>query len=587
MQDRYRVPLCPYLAIGNQRVLIHLDAYCVPQSLEWPNPGSPDRLGWRDPFDEWPYWDEVTDDIIRTHMPFFEYPDGAREYLHEAENLDIDYITDTNILEGRYLLPGGAEVSITTFVLPDTDIWARRYRVTGTGRFVLQGEFFSKMVRGFPGAHLGNIDFRGAFIGAPRGMYVITSTLPITQQMGNVEFDIDGEQEWTLYMCIADDLRAAASLCSEISKANFDSVLSEAISADCTWISKAGVPTSTSPFVQENYRRWLLANRLCLSSEGAMLAGPRPFWSFVWPRDASLSAAGFASAGFAKEAQSIVKWLLDNTPDTRIHEARYFADRAPVLLDNRMRQGDNPGYIAWSTSFVCKQEWNDAFVESVKEQLFALADLLVSYRDPETLLPMPEADYWELQTAESLSIAVSSIGGLLGVAYVADRLGLSGRAERYRMRAQEIKIGACRHLWNDENKYFMQAVKPLNTDTDVAICLGVYPFGAWDADDPMFADAVRAVKGDRWSSEMGGMLCGQGTPTESFWFYHTLIFLLGVSVINDHTTESEILASLERNLCPQGLVPEQVSSRNGHLWGCSYLTTAQGCLLLYAYRDGS
>jgi len=45
----------------------------------------------------------------------------------------------------------------------------------------------------------------------------------------------------------------------------------------------------------------------------------------------------------------------------------------------------------------------------------------------------------------------------------------------------------------------------------------------------------------------------------------------------------EILASLERNVSPQGLIPEQVSRATGNLWGCNPLSTPQGNLLLYAY----
>lgn len=316
-----------------------------------------------------------------------------------------------------------------------------------------------------------------------------------------------------------------------------------------------------------------------------MIASPRPFWSFVWPRDTSINAAGFAVAGFAEEAQSIVKWLLDTTPESRIHEARYFTDRTPMLLDNRLRQGDNPGYIAWATSFVCKQKWDIKFVNTIKAQLFALADLLLSHVDPDTLLPLPESDYWEMEPAQSISIAASAMGGLLGAAYVAKQLGEVDRAELYRKRAEEIKTAASKHLWNSDGQYFMSSVNPTNKDTDVAVCLGVHPFEAWDSDDLMISASIDAVKRERWNEAAGGMVCLPDTPYESFWFYHTTIFLLGVSSINDSQTESAILTSLERNITPQGLVPEQIGSKNGHLWGGNFISTAQACLLMYAYFD--
>ena len=82
-------------------MLVHVDAYCVPGSVQWPRPGGPDRLGWRDPFDEWPYWDEMDAEAIKARMPYFEYDSGTRDYLHEAKNISVEYIEDTNVLRGR------------------------------------------------------------------------------------------------------------------------------------------------------------------------------------------------------------------------------------------------------------------------------------------------------------------------------------------------------------------------------------------------------------------------------------------------------------------------------------------------------
>ncbi|MHB9125420.1 MAG: glycoside hydrolase family 15 protein [Armatimonadota bacterium] len=582
IQERYRAPLCPYLAIGNQRVLVQLDAYCVPQSLQWPRPGGPDRLAWRDPGDEWPYWDELSDEAVCARMPYFEYTDGSIDYLHNAEKIEIDYLEDTNVLVGRYSLPKGAVVEITTFVLPDEDVWVRRFKVTGIGRFVHQSEFFEKAVRGHPMAHMGNINFRGILEAAPRGMYIITSTIPLSQTGNRVAVEVHGERIWDMYMCIASSLSEAAACGDSVLESGFDHLLKETVSADRAWIGRAKEPVNRHPFVLANYRRWLLANRLLLCGDGAMVCGARPFWGFSWPRDSSLIAASFAAAGFLEEARSIVKWHLDNTPESCVHEARYYTDRTPMLLDNRPRQGDNPGFLAWATAFVCRQVWDDLFVGQVKEHLFALADHLLGSKDPETLLPLPESDYWEGIESESISLAVSAAAGLKCAAYVSERLGDHQRASRYKARAEEIQEGIWAHLWNSEKQYIMRSIKPINTDSDVAVCWGIYPFDIFDDADKRVKLAVERVKSDLWNYESGGMLVGQGMPVESLWFYHSAIFLPGIVGIGDRETETEIISSLEKNSCPQGLIPEQVGV-NGHLWGCPYFSVTQACMLLYAY----
>ena len=389
-----------------------------------------------------------------------------------------------------------------------------------------------------------------------------------------------------MYMCVAPDLVGAVKAGEEALARGFESLKEETISADRAWIARAKQPAKQHPFVASNYKRWLLANRLCLTEDGAIIAGPRPFWSYSWPRDSSLLVGAFAAAGFIEEARRMVKWQLDNTPPSRIHDARYFTDRTPMLLDNRPRQGDNPGFIAWSAAFVCEAQWDDGFARSVESQVYALADMLVEYRDDETGLPMPEADYWEGAIAESISIAVSAAGGLRAVAKFARRLGDEDRATRYQARASEIKAAAEKHLWNPDGGYFMQSVKPLNTLTDVAACWGAYPFKVWNGSEEIITQGVQHVKADRWDAQAGGMLVGKGTSSESLWFYHSAILLMGAAAVGDLATETEILESLAKNVSPQGLVPEQIGRANGHLWGCAYLSTVQGCLLLYAYMGG-
>jgi GH15 family glucan-1,4-alpha-glucosidase len=583
--QRYRLPLCPYLLIGNRSILVHLDAFCVPQSLSWPKPGMPDRLAWRDPFDEWPYWEEMSAEAIRMRLPYFEYPDGRRDYLHDATRIEIDYVKNSNVLEGRYLLPGGAKLAITTFVPPGLDVWTRRYTVQGIGKLVLQSEFFEKAVRGHPAAHLGNINFRGAFDADPRGVYVIMSDVELPQNQARVELSVAGKGTWTLFMSIAADLEKAVASGRQAMRKGFETLKEETIAADRAWIAKAKKPTVTHPFLRKHYQRWLLSNLLLTAKDGAMACGPRPFWGLCWPRDCSLQIAGYAVAGCLEEARSVAKWHLDNTPKSGVHEARYFNDGRPMLLDNRPRQGDNPGFLSWAAAFVLERQWDADWAASIKGKLYQLADHLVASRDAETLLPLPEADYREAKIAESITIAVSAFGGLTGVARVAARLGDHARAKKYRARAAEIKRGVEENLWNRKEKYFLLSIKPLQAQSDVSMCWGAYPFGMWNGNEPKCVQGIERIFRDRWNVAAGGVLSGAGTARQSYWQYHTGILLLGAAAIGAKTMEKDILASLEKNISPQGLVPEQVGGASGNLWGCTPLPVAQACLLLYAFRD--
>jgi hypothetical protein len=123
----------------------------------------------------------------------------------------------------------------------------------------------------------------------------------------------------------------------------------------------------------------------------------------------------------------------------------------------------------------------------------------------------------------------------------------------------------------------MLSIKPTVDKPDVMTCVGVYPFGSWSGQDPEVRDALQCVRRTQWSKDV----------PESMWFYHRTLMLLGMAGIGDHAAEEEILSTIARDACPQGMIPEQLNPTTGHLAGCCPLTTSQSCMLLYAYHQGT
>ncbi|MFA7160208.1 MAG: hypothetical protein WC299_12990 [Kiritimatiellia bacterium] len=583
---RYRMPLCPYLAIGNGSTLITLDVYGMAHSLQWPCPGAADRLAWRDFADEWPYWEEMDEELIRVRAPYFRHADGSREYLHEASVVESSYLDDTNILRGAYRLSRGAAVEMTSFVNSRSDVWVRRFEANGNGTLVLQGEFFEKAVRGHAMGHLGHVKFSGIFDAEPRGTYVIVSDIEVEQKRQRVELPVQGGLTITLYMCMAKDRASAINIGAESLAKGFKKLRDETAADDRAWISRAKKPVSKHPFVLKNYRRWLLSNRLMISREGVSVCGVRPFWTYAWPRDASQQAAAFAAAGYLDIAQGMIKWNLDITPKSGVHDARYWADGSPVRLDNRARQGDSAGFLLWAAGLTLDQKWDGKWAQSIRKKLFFIADHLVRDKDPATLLPLPESDHKEMEAAESISLAVSAIGGLAAAAKIARKLKEGVRSKKYEKRAGEIREAIAKHLWSDKEDRLITSIKPLNEKPDVAVWWGASIFKALDPSSEITRKSVMAAHKIRWRPETGGVIGGIGTPYEAFWMYYTAILLLGVAAIGNRKAEREILSSLDRNICPQGLIPEQIGSSTGNLWGTCPIAPGQADLLLYAYRQG-
>jgi len=108
------------------------------------------------------------------------------------------------------------------------------------------------------------------------------------------------------------------------------------------WLERAKPLGQAAPrWARRMYRRSLLVLRAMTNSEtGAVVAGRRDGWEYVWPRDASAVAMALASAGYRDEARRVVRFLLafDLGAAARFHE-----DGTPV--EGRAAQGDAAGWV--------------------------------------------------------------------------------------------------------------------------------------------------------------------------------------------------------------------------------------------------
>ncbi|HSD23480.1 MAG TPA: hypothetical protein VLB79_04055 [Solirubrobacterales bacterium] len=74
---------------------------------------------------------------------------------------------------------------------------------------------------------------------------------------------------------------------------------------------------------------------------GAMIAGERDGWDYVWPRDAAAGAIALAAAGLRPEARRVASFL--SNVDTE-RAARFYPDGSPV--PGRPSAGDAAGWVA-------------------------------------------------------------------------------------------------------------------------------------------------------------------------------------------------------------------------------------------------
>jgi glucoamylase len=112
------------------------------------------------------------------------------------------------------------------------------------------------------------------------------------------------------------------------------------------WLDRALPLGADAPaWATRMYERSLLALRAFADrSTGAIAAGARDGWAYVWPRDAGAVALAFAAAGYDAEAKRAARFLLGLDLDAA---ARFHGDGDPV--EGRAAQGDAAGWVAVAT----------------------------------------------------------------------------------------------------------------------------------------------------------------------------------------------------------------------------------------------
>jgi hypothetical protein len=108
------------------------------------------------------------------------------------------------------------------------------------------------------------------------------------------------------------------------------------------WLSRSrSLGGGAPPWAQDLYRRSLLTIcALTSRTTGAVAAGARDGWAYVWPRDAATAALALAASGHRAEARHVARFLTGLDLNAA---ARFTESGAPV--PGRVAQGDALGWV--------------------------------------------------------------------------------------------------------------------------------------------------------------------------------------------------------------------------------------------------
>jgi hypothetical protein len=270
---------------------------------------------------------------------------------------------------------------------------------------------------------------------------------------------------------------------------------------DRRWLRRARpLGPGAPPWAVGMYERSLLVlHALTDRRSGAVVAGARDRWAYVWPRDAAAATLAFAAAGYRRQARQSARFLLGL--DLR-SAARFDGDSHPV--PGRGPQGDASGWVAVAAGAV---------------------GLPPPPRLPWRDLP----DYQEGEPGDYLGNAIANAG---------TKASLYGGGSGARL---------VRHLGDP------------GSGLDSAAAWAVEPFHVRLLYPAARESMLRLVRqGGRF-----GITPGEGWPGVNPWTAPTAWTAWSLAALEERHQALRLLADLRRAATPAGTLPERVDSRTG------------------------
>jgi GH15 family glucan-1,4-alpha-glucosidase len=395
------------------------------------------------------------------------------------------------------------------------------------------------------------------------------------------------------------------------------------------WVRKESLQLRALPkSVTDVFSRSLLILRGQIDNHGAIIAANdsdiirfgKDTYSYMWGRDGAFVAAALAKAGyshvcikyfdFCARVLSAEGYLFQHyNPDGSLASNwhSWIVDGKEVLPI----QEDSTALTLWAL-WIHYQSLKDVeFVRDLYSPLIKkAADFLVSYRDHQTLLPLPSYDLWEERYALHTYTVASVIAGLRAAANFAKLFQDTTLAERYGSVADEMAEGIKKHLYHNGLKRFARSGSrieggyKLDEVIDVSL-LSLATLGVLDPKEPRMVETAKAVREELWlKTSVEGCARYQGdfyqrakdSPKDipgNPWFISTL--WLAEYCIDRSENKQELQAALPylewcgKNALPSGVLAEQVHPVTGSPLCVSPLTWSHSAfvwtVLRYAEKD--
>ena len=396
-----------------------------------------------------------------------------------------------------------------------------------------------------------------------------------------------------------------------------------------TWVHKDALQFQCLPrSVTDVFHRSLLILRTQIDNRGAIIAANdsdivrfgKDTYSYMWGRDGAFVSAALAKAGYSHVCMKYFDFCAHVLSDEGYLFQHYNPDGSlasnwhPWLVAGKEVlpiQEDSTALTLWALWIHYESLKDIEYIRPLYRTLIRkAADFLVSYRDPQTQLPLPSYDLWEERYALHAYTVASVIAGLRAAANFAKLFEDTSMTEKYDSVADTMTDGIRHHLYHDGLKRFarsgtrIEGGYQLDEVIDISL-LSLATLGIFDLEDPQTIETAEAVRDQLWlNTEVEGCARYQddvyqraeGSPhgiPGNPWVVSTL--WLAEYFIDQAENQQQLQATLPylewcgHNALPSGVLAEQIHPVSGAPLSVSPLTWSHSAfvwtVLRYAEKD--
>ena len=252
------------------------------------------------------------------------------------------------------------------------------------------------------------------------------------------------------------------------------------------------------------------------SADSLMMEYGKDDYAYMWPRDAAFIVMTLDRAGFTEVTKPFFEFCREVLHKDGYLHHRFRSDKSlgstwhsttaqqEWLKDRILQlpiQEDETASVIYALWKHYERTKDIEFVEELyKPFIEPAAEFLVHFRDKETGLPLHSYDLWEEKIGVSMYTCASVYGGLMAAANFCEVLGKRNHMRQYKETAQSIKEAAATHLFSQELNSFVRIASiekgqvTREEIVDMSSLFGMWYFGFFDQDDPLFAATLEQVE---------------------------------------------------------------------------------------------